>query len=335
MPAIENKTRRRTSQTASQPLISRNGASIPGATPVKAEPKPRPKWPSSHSKSRQQAVLQSAVEAGSDHLAVAYQAGRVNVTLSVEGVPLLDGAWQATVSVNGNSWPIAGPWELNLWHADADCDYLELTCLVAEGLRVDRQILLSRTDRFALLADAVGHVTGEQLRYSARWQMADRLLAEGTGDTPELRLLRKGRRPAARLFPVGLPQQKLTTTESSGTFTPSKVMNGSGAGIELSQTGAGTALFAPLVIDWHPERRTAPADWRALTVTEEEVIVRPDRASGYRIRIGDYQLLLYRSLQPSEDSRCLLGYHTRFETAVGQFQASGNVRQIMATIPDE
>lgn len=333
MPATEKKARRRTSQTGTQPTVPQNAIPLPPLVVAKADRKPpRPKkWPSQHSKARQQATLQSSADAASDRLQVTYQSGRTVLGLFVEGQEILQGAWEATITADGRSLPINIPWELNLWHACEECDYLELTCLLAEGLRVDRQILLSRTERFAVLADAVGHAKADGIEYAAHWSLAKKVTVESPDRSPERRL-RQGRRAMARVFPVGIAQGPGASVNSTNS---KHLTNGDATGLTLRQTTEGTALFAPLVIDWHPERRNEQATWRALTVTEEEVVVRPDRASGYRIRVGDYQLLLYRSLQATPDTRCLLGYHTRFETAIGQFLASGTVNQIMATVPDD
>ena len=38
--------------------------------------------------------------------------------------------------------------------------------------------------------------------------------------------------------------------------------------LELTQVGAGQGLYLPLLLDWHPRRRAAAAEWRSLTVTE-------------------------------------------------------------------
>lgn len=321
MSATSRKTTRN-----SQNGTSTNGAAHDASPESFRSNSLRTKWPSRHSRRDRIAVLQSTAEGEADLIEVSYQSSKVTVTLTAGGQKLLCGAWDATVTVDGKAHAVTGPWELNLWHADVDCDYLEVTCKIAGEVRIDRQILLSRTEKFALLADAVVHPNAKQLEYVARLELQAGVSGLRPGNTRELRLGR-GKRSCARVFPVGLPQD--VVQGRSGNLS-----SGAG-GLELHQSFDGSGLFAPLVIDWHPERRTVLADWRALTVTEEERVVRPDRASGNRLRVGPYQLLIYRSLQATDDTRCLLGYHTRFETAIGQFLPTGNVHQIMATVPDE
>jgi hypothetical protein len=70
----------------------------------------------------------------------------------------------------------------------------------------------------------------------------------------------------------------------------------------------------PLALDWHPDRSVAPADWCRLTVTEARRIVGPGEASGFRLRVGRRQVLLYRSLVAPGTSRAVLGLHTWHET---------------------
>jgi hypothetical protein len=45
-------------------------------------------------------------------------------------------------------------------------------------------------------------------------------------------------------------------------------------------------------------------------VTESRRVVHEDEAAGYRVRIGDHQVLIYRSLVAGKNSRAVLGLHT-------------------------
>ena len=88
-------------------------------------------------------------------------------------------------------------------------------------------------------------------------------------------------------------------------------------------------MDAPLIIDWDPQRRHRPAEWRTLTVSERGKAVPAHVASGHRLRIGDHQILVYRSLKNTGVFRAVLGYHTRYETAIGRFDGSGDVVPIL------
>ena len=45
--------------------------------------------------------------------------------------------------------------------------------------------------------------------------------------------------------------------------------------------------------------------------------------------MGAFQLLVYRSLAPTEEARAVLGYHTRYETVIGMFDATGEVEPLV------
>ena len=48
-----------------------------------------------------------------------------------------------------------GAWEELCWQSDKDCDFLELGIELAEGLQLERQIVLAKRDRALLIADIV------------------------------------------------------------------------------------------------------------------------------------------------------------------------------------
>lgn len=284
---------------------------------------PGSRWPGWHQPKTKSALLCSTATPA-DRLAVDYAGPLTQLRLQAGDLPLLASDWNATLTRGGVSADVAGNWELGLWHADADCDYLELSCVVA-GVRIDRHFLLSRTEQFAFLADAVQGSPGVSLRYQSQFSTAAGLAGQAVSGSTEIRL-KRGRSTVARLFPLAVPQEgtphrRTALTAGEGTLSLQQ------------ETGRGS-LLAPLLIDWNPERRTAAADWRSLTVTEEEEIVGPERAVGLRIRIGSWHVLIYRSLQSTADTRCVLGMHTRYETSIAHFLPTGEIRQIMATLPD-
>ena len=88
-------------------------------------------------------------------------------------------------------------------------------------------------------------------------------------------------------------------------------------------------MFAPLVFVWHPERTRVDTTWRTLTVTENGQVVGPDAGVGYRLKLGDYQLLVTRTLKKSVHSRACLGHHTFNETVFATFDANGEIEPIL------
>ena len=87
--------------------------------------------------------------------------------------------------------------------------------------------------------------------------------------------------------------------------------------------------YAPLVIDWNPDRKRSNAEWRTLTVAEQGRVLKSIDASGYRLRIADHQLLIYHSLTKSGEMRSVLGHHTASETVIGKLDESGVVEPIL------
>jgi hypothetical protein len=112
---------------------------------------------------------------------------------------------------------------------------------------------------------------------------------------------------------VGLPQDRVLST--SGNCCEKE------GHLDLKQETTGRGLYLPVVFDWHPQRRRAPADWRSLTVTEPGRVVGRDGAAGHRLRVGKQQLLVYRSLVATPEARAVLGQHTRYETVIGSIDA--------------
>lgn len=264
------------------------------------------------------ACLRSSWAADADTLVVAHHAELPNIELSPIGRRLLSGAWEIRLVVDGKPRPFDDQWTCICWHSDADADYLEIQFSFDDGVQVERQLLLSRTDRFAVLADAISGANDARIEYSSRQPVVEGVRIESDVPTRECRCRDKGLR--ARFFPLALPADRVLST--SGGFAPVDGV------LELKQVAVG-GLYAPLVIDWHPDRRRAAADWRTLTVSEEGRIQKSEAAGAHRLRIGDHQLLLYRSLKEPAVPRAVLGQHTLHETLIGQFDSDGDCEPIL------
>lgn len=264
------------------------------------------------------ACLRSDWSVAASTLAVAHHREMPQLDLSVLGKPLLDGYWNIQLTLDGERLSFQDGWSCVCWHSDRDADYLELQMTFSDGLQIDRQLLLSRRDDFLLLADAVSHAGPRQIEYCSTLPLADGVEVQSDTETRECRL-KAG--PVIRAFPLALPQDRVQST--AGGFGPYD------GGLILRQVAAGEGLYAPLLLDWSVRRRNQDAEWRVLTVAETSEIVSPRAASGHRLRMGDHQLLVYRSLKPTEESRTVLGHHTRHETVVGRFQRTGAVEAIL------
>jgi hypothetical protein len=252
-------------------------------------------------------------------MTIAYHGPDVEFDLAARGTALLAGTLVSELVVDGASQKVSGDWESVCWYADDDGDYLELRHCVNNSVWIDRQMLLSRHGQLALIADAVMARGATRLEYRMSLPVADRVVVKFDARTRECRL--DARRSRARIFPVALPQDRVHGTAG-------KVAERDGR-LELTQVGSGAGLYVPLVLDWHPRRRAARVEWRSLTVTETGNVISPHRAAGHRLRLGQHQWLIYKSLETPDDARAVLGYHTWYDAVVGTLDAGGAVDPIV------
>lgn len=256
--------------------------------------------------STREAVLQSGLGNRADRLSIAYHGPSVDLELLARGRALLTGAFHSELIVDGAPATTMGDWKSVCWSSDDDGDYLELQLWCSESIRIDRQILLSRRGHFALFADAVVMAVPGRIEYRVSLPAVGGVSIRSEEQTRECRV------GTARVFPVALPQDRVQST-------PGSCSENSGR-LELMQVALGHGLYLPVVFDWHPVRRRAPADWRSLTVTEMGRVISPGGAAGHRLRLGKQQLLIYRSLVDTREPRSVLGQHTRYETVIGSFE---------------
>jgi hypothetical protein len=254
-----------------------------------------------------QALLFAGAGSNADRVGIAYHGLSVECHLWARGRALLAGEFQSELIVDGTAVETLGDWKSTCWSSDDDGDYLEMQLVCSDEVRIDRQFLLSRRGHFALFADAVVTSAPARIEYRLSLPVAGGASMRTHRETRECAV------GAARVFPVGLPQDRVLSS-------PGNCFENSGR-LHLTQVAKGHGLYLPVVFDWHPRRRRASADWRSLTVTEHRRVVSPDSAAGHRLRVGKEQLLIYRSLADTREARAVLGQHTRYETVIGSIDA--------------
>jgi hypothetical protein len=281
--------------------------------------------PSTQSDWSRLAVLRSDWTTSADSVAIAHHQPIPQLDVTLGGLPYLHGAWDLQVSLDGSPVELAEEWSCACFETDPDADYVELQMIGPGKLRVERMLLLSRTERFLLIVDSISGVRQRSIDYSARLPLAPEVTAEADRLTREWSLTCQKRK--ARLFPLAQPQQKVDST-------PHRVAL-EGDGLRFEQQVQGNGLLSPVVIDWHPDRKTKPAEWRRLTVSEDGHSVGADIAGGFRWRAGASQWLLYRSLKRPVTPRAVLGHHTNNETVIARFDAQGDVDPLLLIEADE
>ena len=279
--------------------------------------------PSNQSDWARFALLRSDWSVNADSVAVAHHRQFPQIDVIAAGKPLLHGDWTLELKLGDTVVELAEEWSCVCWQSDPDADYIELQMCGPGKLRVERIIMLSRRDRFLLLADSISGAPPGRIEYRATLPLADDILVRLDTPTREAQLTMRGFK--ARVFPLAVAQDRVHSSPHEFTATAER--------LTLKQVAQGEGLFAPVLLDWHPDRTRADAQWRSLTVTEDGRVIGPDIAAGHRLKLGDLQLLIFRSLKTTGDSRAVLGHHTHNETVVAKVDKKGDVDPILMVEP--
>lgn len=271
--------------------------------------------PSNQSDFARFALLRSDWTVQADSVAIAHHRHFPQLDVTASGRPLIHGDWTIKLTIGGVPVELAEEWSCVCWQSDPDADYIELQMLGPGKLRVERIVMLSRAERFLLLADSVSGVPNQRIEYQSELPLSDDIQPRPDTATREVQLSAKGFR--ARAFPLAVAQDRVQSTPHN--------FAGADGKLTLTQVAQGEGLFAPLILDWGVSRSRGNAQWRTLTVTEDGRVIGPDIAAGHRLKIDDLQLLIFRSLKDTGESRAVLGHHTWNETVVGRVNKKGDV----------
>ena len=270
------------------------------------------------------AVLRTHPMAKAPTVVVTHDRATPRLDISVDGRTLLGGDWSIKVTGNQHDWTF-DHWECVCWQSDEDADYIELQADAGDGRRVDRQILLSRAEELLVLADAVvGHPQSagdDPINCHSSLMLPDRVTAKpASNGRRDWRLAGGG--VSARIFPLALPDNPMLAT---GPSTIASHQNQ----LSWSHAGPGPGLYLPLVVDLSAGRRRRKAEWNSLTVSEDRQVVSPRDAAAFRLKLGDVQLVLYRSLTNTHPPRSVVGQHVNNETLIGLFGPDGDIAPLV------
>ncbi len=256
---------------------------------------------------------------GSDSCVITHDQLDARISLTAFDIPLLDGCCPTETRVGETPVEPDAPWECVCWFSDKDADYVELQRACQNDVVLLRQILLSGNDHLLYLADTVTTTGSHPITHSLRLPLAKDTLAKQGTLTRDVTLSQA--RLRARVVPLSLEPHRVIQTGGR--------LWAEDRDLVLEQTAIGSGVHLPLVIDWSPERRRDAAGWRRLTVAEQGAPVGPDRACGYRLKIGAHQWIFYHSLTPPRVPRTVIGQHMAYETLIGEFQREGNVAPLV------
>lgn len=266
------------------------------------------------------ACLRNWWHAAANTAIVRHDGPSVQLLLSLLGQPVIDGEWGLSVRLDGQRLTWTDSWKCSCWSSDTDMDYIELQLELPNGPMLCRQVMLSRKEHFLVLADSVTKAGRHRIDLESTLPLRRGVRAKSDKATREIRLAASDVK--VRCFPLALPDDRLHSTV--GEFDAAL------GALRLAQASSGESLYAPLVLDWSPERASLDAEWRTLTVTEEGRKLAPWEAAGHRLRLGKLHLVVYRSLHNSEDFRAVLGLHTDKESVIARFDDKGYVLPIVS-----
>lgn len=279
---------------------------------VQKKTKPEVSW---QSDSSCVAILRSSADSDADVLTLEWHTGNLQLTFAAAGVPILTGNWNWSVQVDDEILQTPVAWKCSCWFLDPETVFMELEAEDATVVKQVRHVLLAPYDRFAMLTDSVTSINPDhkvQLVTSVPLVQGATRITDNV--TRELTLCAGPR--TVRSFPLWLDDDRVVHTLGSYREHDGQ--------LEMAGIGKG-GVTMPLALDWHPKRTSAPADWTRLTVTELRRTVGAHEASGFRIRIGNHQVQVYRSLVAPKMSRAVLGLHTWDESVYGRVPSKGGL----------
>ncbi|MEZ6138039.1 MAG: hypothetical protein R3C53_24410 [Pirellulaceae bacterium] len=245
--------------------------------------------------------------------------------LGPRGAAILVGEWTCSVACDGQAELQLDQWGESCWFSDDDVDYLELEAKFGQHARVQRQVVLLRSERMLLVADALLCDRPGDWCLTSKLPLAADATFESNKKTTEGFIKRAG--TSCLTMPIYLPEWHRQHTQGS-------VAREEGNLVVRHACSDAQRLYAPLLISLCNRHAKKPYTWRHLTVGEDLRIVRPDEAVAFRVQTGKDQLVFYRTLAPAT-RRTALGMHTLSDFYAGRFDASqGEVETLIEVEAD-
>jgi hypothetical protein len=266
------------------------------------------------------AILRSGWGRDGLRVLVDYRHSVPRLEIAVADRLLVDGPWQWEAWADGRSLEAEGAWTVSCWESDRKATFLEITAPLAGGLQLERQVVLLSRERVLLVADAITSGAGaapSNVRYRGVLPLAVSLDAVPAAETSEVVL--SDTHVRAMALPLAVPEWR--TAARGG-------LEAGDGGLVLTQEARTARIYAPLWLDFDPDRIGKPLTWRQLTVAETRQNVPMSTAVGFRVQAGDEQWLLYRSLEAPRN-RTLLGCNVSCEFLLGRIRKSGEVARTL------
>ena len=277
------------------------------------------------------AIIRSGWERDAVRVLLDYRTATPHLEVAVGDRLLVEGPWRWSASHGGRPLEPSGPWSLSCWESDKKATYLEIVAPLADGLQIDRQVVLLPAERILLLADAITHRSSADgatpprpdpqvvprpdgdLQMRAVLPLAATLEGDETDETREV--LVYDTRPRLLCLPLASPEWRAAGRGG---------LSVGAEGLVLDHHAAGSRCYAPVWLDLDPSRQGRPLTWRQLTVADTRQNLPPHQAVGFRVQVGLEQWLVYRTLDEVRN-RTLLGCNVACGFLVGRIEDSGVV----------
>ncbi|MEO1618156.1 MAG: hypothetical protein AAFV88_20040 [Planctomycetota bacterium] len=263
-----------------------------------------------------------------------YADEQVQLELAAGKSPLISGALQTDILVDGTWCQPTGEWIATCEYTDDDVHYLEIEQPHDSGFVLQRQLMVVREDRCCMFADAVvpglaegqgGAGQGESrpaIEYRLRLPLANGCGASPAEETTEWFL--ETSKQQAIVFPLAASEWRMAMSPGQLSLTGDNHLL-------WSVRGAG-GLFAPLWIDFDRKRMRKARTWRSLTVGDQLRVVGNWEAASYRIQVAKSQWILYRSLVSHPLPRTFFGKHIIADFYGARFDAEEQSYEDLITV---
>ncbi|MEL7500246.1 MAG: hypothetical protein AAFN77_21805 [Planctomycetota bacterium] len=279
------------------------------------------------------ALLRSSWDGASPRLAVHFSKSpdvQFQIDLSRKR-SLLFGNAMPTLQLEGRPLLPQASFDVVCERCDDDLDYIELQLdLATEDSatsigRLNRQLVLSRSDDFLLVIDTIvppDHRVAKPIEYHCHWKFADNIEAMTESQTREIYLQTSSPRKKiqALVLPLSLPEWKSERFDGEMTIKD--------GGLDVRHACQGSGLAVPMVIDLNPKRSRKKRTWRSLTVAQDRQIVPNDHACAYRFQLDQQQWFFYRAIA-THGNRTFLGENTNAEFVLNRFETDGSVTELI------
>lgn len=252
-----------------------------------------------------------------DHYLVRFDGPVPQIEASVLEKSLVQGGWAARLIVEGQVWT-EGEWSCSCWFSDADADFAEFKWEPAAGVTVYRQLLLSRKDRFLVVADEVRAPGQKGIQLNSSLPLAAGWKAISDGRTREWQLHQN--EDAVRVYPIFQTQQRVQKTDGK--------LECKSQSVQTKLTAEAEGGYSAIVIDWDRGRRSRPVQWAPLTVVESRERMAPHVACAARWKVGDDLWMVYHQSSKGDTARSVLGLHTHHETVITRIK-DGNYERLV------